>query len=298
MKTLSPALATLLASGQFVKADLWTITLRGGDILRWTSHDQDVWLFGTKFTRGPLIDRGNISEKTGLEVSVLEMTITGGYLDLVGSVPLIQFIAQHGLDGANIRLDRAYAPDWGSPLVGSILRFSGKVTSTPSIQGITAQVEVSSWTILLNAQLPRNRFQSGCLRTLYDLGCGVIKEDYGYADVVSAPSAGSRTSFGSTLVTTPSFFSQGQVIFITGANINVSRSIRSYDGLGNFTLISPLPYPCGAGDAFSVYAGCDLTPGTCDTRFNNLLRFKATPFVPVPTTPLGSASATTPTGGK
>jgi len=40
-----------------------------------------------------------------------------------------------------------------------------------------------------------------------------------------------------------------------------------------------LPEPPAAGDAITVYQGCDHTMGTCGTKFDNLANFRAFPFV-------------------
>ena len=58
-----------------------------------------------------------------------------------------------------------------------------------------------------------------------------------------------------------------------------------------------LPAPAATGDTFTAFAGCDLAMATCRDKFSNLIRFKGTPFVPVPTTALG-APANASNGGK
>ncbi len=47
-------------------------------------------------------------------------------------------------------------------------------------------------------------------------------------------------------------------------------------------LMYPLPFAPATGDAFTVYAGCDHTQGTCQGRFNNLANFRGFPYVPPP----------------
>jgi len=44
----------------------------------------------------------------------------------------------------------------------------------------------------------------------------------------------------------------------------------------------PLPAAPAAGDALTVYAGCDHTPATCAARFSNLASFRGFPYVPPP----------------
>lgn len=300
MKTASPELQALLATGKFVRADVWTITLNGGGVVRWTSHDRDLKVAGNWFISGPKIERSAISEKRGVEVATMTVTVTGDDSDLINGVPVIGFIAAHGLDGASVKLERAYAPEWTSvdagpqAITGTVIRFAGKVTSIDSVLGATAEFTVSSWLVLLNAQAPRNLYQVGCLRTLYDAGCGVNPASFSATGSVTG---GGTAAFTSTATGAAGYFAQGRIVFTSGANAGVSRTVRSNDGAGGFALIRPLPTAPAAGDTFTAYAGCDLSKATCETKFANLTRFKGTPFVPVPTTALG-APATTGGGGK
>jgi uncharacterized phage protein (TIGR02218 family) len=214
--------------------------------------------------------------------------------DTINSTDIIPFIAKHGFDGATIKLERAYAPDWSQSITGTVIRFAGKVTSVHSIQGATANLSVSSWLVLLNTKAPRNLYQSGCLRTLYDAGCGLNPASFSAAGTVTLAGTG---SFKCGL-TTAGYYSQGRVVFTSGANNGISRTVKYNAADGTFTLVNPLPAQASIGDTFTAYAGCDLAKGTCSTKFNNLIKFKGTPFVPVPTTSLGSANTTTTSGGK
>lgn len=295
MKAASNDLKALLATGQFVYADIWTITLNGGGVVRWTSHDVSLTYGGNTFVSGPAIARGTIAEKTGVEVSDLKMTIDAIDSDLINGVPVIAFIAAHGLDGAAVKLERAYAQDWASPITGTVIRFAGKVTSIDRIQGGTAELTVSSWLVLLDAGSPRNHFQVGCMRTLYDAGCGVNPASFSSSGVVTS---GSINGFGSGLTPAANYFAQGRVVFTSGANAGVSRTVRASGTDGSFTLIRPLPVAPAAGDTFTAYAGCDLKQSTCSGKFSNLTKFKATPYVPLPTTALGAPAVVSSGGGK
>ena len=294
MKAASPELVALLNSGRFVRADLWTITLNGGGVVRWTSHDKDITANGHLFISGPNIQRGTISEKRGVEVAELSVTIDAIDSDTINGAPVIRFISQHGLDGANVKLERAYAPDWASPVTGTVIRFAGKVTSVDPIIGGTAELTVSSWLVLLNTNMPRNQYQAGCMRTLYDAGCGVNPASFSASGTVSTGGAG---SFGSNLTGVAGRYSQGRVLFTSGANNGISRTVKINNSDGSFALVRPLPAPAATRDTFTAFAGCDLAMATCRDKFSNLIRFKGTPFVPVPTTALG-APANASNGGK
>ena len=285
MRYVPPPVLTLINSGSdYADADLWTITLLGGAVIRWTSADRSVSVGGNTYDVGPLISHGQIIEKMGLEVAVMDMIIDAVDTDLIGGVPVIQFIKRHGLDGANVRLDRAFAADWASPWLGTILRFSGRVTSVPQVQGGNARVVVSAWTILLNTSIPTELFQASCVHTVYDTGCGLSAEAFSAGASLTA--VVSRSVFDTGFTGLPGRFALGRIVFLTGPNTGVSRAVRGNDTTGRVTLISSLPAMPTVGDVFKLYPGCDLTRGTCQTLFNNLLRHKATPFVPVPETVL------------
>jgi uncharacterized phage protein (TIGR02218 family) len=288
MKSAPGPLVTLLNSGtDFQTADLWTITLNGGSVIRWSGEDKELVANGNTFALGPAIERGAISEKVGLEVATLTMKIIADGADLINGTPLIPFIRKRGLDGANVKLEKAFLPDWTQPVTGTVLRFSGRVTSVGPISGSTVEVTVSSWAILLNVNMPANLYQSACMHSVYDAGCALNANDFDVSSTVTSSPAPTLTSFDSGLSTTANDFAQGYVIFTSGANSGVRATVKSNDGSGGFVLVRPLPSVPAAGDAFTAYPGCDLTRGRCSTRFNNLGRHKATPFVPVPETVFG-----------
>lgn len=281
MKTASPALVTLLNSGEdYVEADCWEITLRGGSIIRWTSHESDISLDGQTYVAGPLVARGAVTEKIGLETQTMPMDITAGDDDLIGSIPVIGFIRARGLDGANVKLRRAFAYSWTTPIVGAVIRFAGRVTSVRDIEGMQASVTVSSWLILLNVNSPPNLFQTGCNWTVYDPNCGLSAAAYTSTSTVAGPTT--RTTFGSSLSQANGYFEQGRVTFTSGALLGTIATVKTYLATGALTLVSPLPVAPTAGDTFSIVPGCDLTKPTCGTKFNNLARHRGFPYIPVP----------------
>jgi len=283
-RTVTPALSTLLDSGQdFQMADLWTLTLSGGNVVRWSGADVPITANGNTYPIGPMIERGRISETRGLQVATLEMRITANADDLINGTPLIPFIAKRGLDGANVRLDRAFMANWSGPIAGTLLRFSGRVTSVSNISGSTATVTISSWAILLNANMPPNLYHTGCINTLYNAQCQANPVSFSAAVTVGASPAPTFTSFNGGAMTV-SYYAQGRVVGVAGANAGISRTVKANDAAGNISLVQPFPALPVAGDTFTIYAGCDLTQATCSGKFNNLTHFRGTPYVPLPET--------------
>ena len=54
---------------------------------------------------------------------------------------------------------------------------------------------------------------------------------------------------------------QGSLVFTSGANANVRATVKSVAVGSALNLMYPLPFAPTAGDAFTVYAGCDHTQG-------------------------------------
>jgi uncharacterized phage protein (TIGR02218 family) len=288
MKAASPSLIALLNGGaDFQMVDLWTITLVGGAVIRWSGGDVPIVSGGHVYALGPLIERQDISEKIGLDVTTVDMAITASPDDLINGVPIIPFIRGHGFDGANVRLDRAFLTDWGLPVVGTVLRFSGRVTAISAITGDGATITVSSWTVLLNANMPANLYQAACLHAVYDAGCALNPAAFAVTGTVGASPTPTLTMFDTSLTPPANDFAQGRIVFTSGPNTGISATVMANDGAGLFQLVSPLPTVPVAGNTFTAYPGCDLTQSRCSLRFNNLGRFKATPYVPVPETAFG-----------
>jgi len=283
MKSASSALITLLDSGtDFQRADLWTFTLSGGTVIRWSGADIPLSANGHPYALGPGIDHGKISTKRGLENATMAVTITADDNDTINGVPLLQFAVGHGFDLANVSLDYGYTPDWASAIIGTLNGFTGRVTSVDAIEGNQIQMTVTAWTVLLDAQMPTNLYQVGCIHTVYDSGCGLSAATFSSAGTVSGTPT--YTTFGSGLTGNAGRWSQGRIVFTSGANNGLSATVKSNDASGNFTLIAPLPTPPSAGDTFTAYAGCDQTSATCVARFNNLIKFRGFEFIPVPET--------------
>jgi len=286
MKPVTPELEQLLnTTRQFRMAELLTINLVGGATLRYTAGDVRVLWGGNTFEiDGPLWQRGEIRAGVGLEPDTLSLTFNCADRSvLLAGVPFIASAIAGALDGAECIVERAFfsTVDYvlGKP-AGTVQLFSGRVSK---VQGsrFRLAVTVASWLELLNTKLPRNTYAPGCHRTLYSPGCGVSKAAKTVAGTVTA--AISRSVVDSALAQADGYFNLGTLVFNSGANAGISRTVKRYAS-GEFTFILPLPYDPVVGDTFSVYPGCDKTQATCQGRFANIGRFGGTPYIPAPET--------------
>ena len=77
-------------------------------------------------------------------------------------------------------------------------------------------------------------------------------------------------------------YQQGSITFTSGVNAGVTANVNAWRPALRSTLGYPLQSPPAPGDTFTVYYGCDHTPGTCQSKFNNLANFRGFPYVPPP----------------
>jgi hypothetical protein len=122
MKAASPALQELLAGRQFAIADLFTITLRDGTELHYTSCDIDLVYSGDTYLANVLkIQRGPITHSVGVEVDAVELTIYAGTADTIQGLPIPAFVRNGGFDGARVLIQRAFMGDQTGPQVTIIV---------------------------------------------------------------------------------------------------------------------------------------------------------------------------------
>ena len=262
-------------------ADLYTITLKNGTALRYTTWDTNLTVLGNTFLTGPPnIARSAIEEKLGMEVATLEVTLEASLTDAVNGVPILQAIGQGIFDGAGFRIDRLFM-DSTSHQIGTVVRFSGFIGAVEELTRSWAKLTVNSGTAYLNLQLPAIILQPGCTNTLFDARCGLFKASFANNLTVQAGSTVNKIISGSAQPDT--YFDNGQLIFTSGPNTGLVKAIRQYIA-GVMSFNSPLPFAPNAGDAFRAYPGCDKTQATCTGKFNNLTNFEGFPYVPAPET--------------
>jgi uncharacterized phage protein (TIGR02218 family) len=285
MKPASTTLQNLLANRQFFAADLYTFTLIGGTALRYCSGDRDITAGGHLFTtQGPRIDRKDNKAKChwkiGVEVDTLLFDVMPQATDMVNGLPFLAACVQGAFDGAELQLERAFMATYGDTSVGTVIMFVGRVAEIDLGRAV-ATFTINSHLELLNLQLPRNLWQPGCVNSLGDASCGVSLPSFAAGGITAAGS--SASVIAASLAQATSYFDQGKVTFTSGANAGLTRSVKSWvaGSPGRIALLAPFPNAPAAGDAFTIYPGCDKTLGAngC-AKFANTARFKGYPFIP------------------
>lgn len=275
-------LATFLQSAtEFRMADLYTITLKAGNVLRYTTWDSTLTILGNTFLTGPPnIERTAIEEQLGMNVSTIEVTIAASASDLISGVPMLQAIGMGLFDGAAFKIERLFM-DSNSQQIGTVIRFAGFIGPVDELTRSYAKLTVNSGTELLSMQLPAIILQPGCTNTLFDARCGLSKASFAESNTVQAGSTINKLISNS--IKADGYYDNGQIAFVSGANNGLVKAVKQFAGQ-QFTFNSPLPFIPSAGDTFTAYPGCDKTQATCTNKFTNLANFEGFPYVPAPET--------------
>jgi uncharacterized phage protein (TIGR02218 family) len=279
VKAASASLVALLnTASQFAMADLYTFTLHGGGIYRWSggtislADDQ-----GQFFALGPKFERSKTKVTTGVQVDELDVNIYPEETDLLGGVPLLQAAWTGQLDGALLQVERAFMQPYGT-VVGTVVLFAGRVSDVDcSRTGI--DMKCSSHLELLNIQMPRRLWQPSCSHVFGDAMCQFNRASLAANFLASAGST--QTLLGGVPGgTTP--YLQGTVTGIAGANAGQTRTVTAYSPGVNLSVKLAFLFPVAVGDEFQLLPGCDRSVSTCTNVFGNQAHFGGMPFIPAP----------------
>jgi uncharacterized phage protein (TIGR02218 family) len=300
MKQCSEALNNLLLEYKQGKrttwyiAELYTFWLKmdlsynagyfnSGTLLLRTGHDVDLTVGGNKYQHMP-IQHGDINEKIGVETTNTEVTINYNPDDVIRELDTtwIEAIQGGSFDGAYISIDRLYSPipwQYNMPNISSdyVLkaRFFGRADVT-EVKLTQATLDLKSPTDLLNTQLPRNLVKPSCLNRFCDSMCGLNKANF--ATNVTAVAGSSKMGVKIASGYADGYFTQGTMMCTAGANVGVSRSIKTFAS-NVATPAQPFQNAVQAGDTFTFWRGCAKTMVACQA-FNNMDNFRGFPFLP------------------
>jgi uncharacterized phage protein (TIGR02218 family) len=282
MKNASPALIALLnRNDRFSMADLYTFTLVGGEVLRYSAAPTPLTVDGYSFALGPKFERSKTKTVIGTQVDELQIKLYPEATDRIGEFQLLTALWQGLFDGALVRLERVFMPTYGDTSAGTVILFAGRVSDIDCSR-TAVDLHCRSHLELLNIQMPRRLWQSACTHTFGDAMCQFERSSLqqSFACLVGSTQTALVTSVAPD---PPTLFDQGTIIAQTGGNSGARRSIAQFSN-GQVLVRHPFLSSITVGDEFVLLPGCDRTLATCDTVFGNLAHFGGFPFIPTPET--------------
>lgn len=283
MRLGSQALIDLLNGGSVVRCDLYTIRLLTGQAYRYTNADVAISAGGRLFVHdGPEISGARMRQSRGLEPDEQKLSVKVKPEHTIGGVSWLTAVRSGALDDAELVIERAFLADWGAA-PQTLEWFRGAVQESDG-DDLRVSLTVESDSAQFGQMLPRDLYGAGCVWDLFGPGCSVSKVAH---RVDAAVAGGDRARVLTSLRQPDNWFARGYLVFTSGANTGVRRSIRAYGAAqGLIELSTPLVFDPRPGDTFMAFPGCDKTRPTCSGKFNNVVHFKGFPYVPVPETVL------------
>jgi uncharacterized phage protein (TIGR02218 family) len=282
MRPASANLISFLQSKQpYWSADLFTIQLANGDIFYLTSADQPITANGNLYSAvGPAITRSSWQVKNTTDVPALNIQIYSDGADWPNGLNFKQIVHQGYLDGAYIELDRAFMPVFGDVALGTVLLFGGR-TSTVIIDGLGIKLSVKGDNVLMQQFFPKNQYQTGCIHTLYDSGCTLLRSNFTFNGNVGSSGVNQIFVPWAAAPGVPADLVLGGFTLTSGLGIGQIRTVQAVQtSPGGFVLAYPLDELPAPGDSFTVTFGCDKQLSTCTNRFNNQTNYRGFPFIP------------------
>lgn len=278
----------LLATRRFVFVDCYTIENKDGQTLRSSTGQKTALISNPVSGEGsetayPVngVKIGGLTLNIGIGADVDEQNLQIDYSDTQNYLgqPFGSALLIGRFDGAMVRRDRYFAPEWGTPWVGGVPLFVGRSSSPDKVGRSSANLRIKSETVLLDLPMPKNVYSTQCQHIVFDPGCTLEKALFAVAGVVG---------IGATSTVLPwtggtSSFTGGTVQVEDGLGVVYVRTIREYSD-GALRLYEPLPGPPEVGTNFVAFPGCNRTRDRCIALQGHDDNWRAYPFVPVPET--------------
>lgn len=277
MRTINATLQARLDSGTTSLCHIITITRADGTVIRLTDNDADVVVSGNTYLRD-----------NSLQVAAITSSANNG----IQSTNCNVIFSDDGIaeiDVARGVYDKAVVEfavvDYTNTALGKIILLTGILSTITVTNRRRGQFEIRG--LLTRGDTRIGEYYSAqCRADLGDTRCGVSLAAFTTTGTVNVVET--QTKIRATLASDPAngFYTFGVLTFTSGANDGISMEVLNQFAYGggqdSIFLSLRMPFDIEVGDTFDLVAGCDKTPGTCRTKFNNIANFRGEPFVPGP----------------
>lgn len=283
-RNISAALAAHLAGEVTTLATLWLVTLADSTVLAFTDHDEDIEFGGVTYASASGYTATDVASGCTLEVDNLDLE--GALI----SPSITEADLRAGVwDGAAIRITLV---NWADLTMGGLVQRVGHLGEVTIERGrykaeLRGLIQAYSTTIV-------ELTSPGCRAAFGDARCGInltgSPSTFGGSPSQAIFVSGTVTAIAADQVTLSDaartesahasgsgWWAGGKLTWTSGANAGLSMEVKSNTS-GSLVLALPMPYAVGAGDSYTLTAGCDKTIGTCG-EFGNIVNFRGEPYL-------------------
>ena len=293
LKVSRQFIAWLLQSNRAIMGHLYQFTSNSGANDYFTDLDIDVNYGGHVWKSDSLRFEG-LQRKVNIGLSVDEQTLKvwASPTDTLFGSNFLSGAEQGLLDGATIvryRIVWAFvtgnaASDVALAPLAVWTLFTGYTSAIAKGGASHIEFKVKSALTKLNVNMPRNYYQPGCLWTLFDAGCTLVKASFAVTGTVAAgPTANVIPVSGGIAIATGADgiqqYQQGRLQFTSGVNSGLQVLIDNNDA-SNLYLAYRLNAVPSAGDTITFYPGCSKAYTTCSLKYSNQANFRGFDKVP------------------
>ena len=273
MRNIPLALQAHLDSGTTTLCYCWKLTLRSGQIIGFTDHDDAVAFDSVNFEAQAGFSASEIHSTLGFAVDNLEAS------GALKSAQLDEARMNAGdYDHAAIEIWRVNWQD----VTQRILQRKGHLGEVSYGQG-HFKAEVRGLAHLMNQ--PKGRlFQFGCDAVLGDARCGVNLNQSAYRGVATV-TAVRENSFDVSGLSgfADDWFTRGVLSWSAGPNVGRSLAVKRHRAFAASSRIDFWQAPkfvVAPGEQIIVNVGCDKQFATCKAKFANQTNFRGFPHIP------------------
>ena len=268
MRTLSSALQAHLAGEVTTLAMCWKITRTDSTVMGFTNHDQNIIFSGVTYIAATAFVPSTNKCNSNMAVDNLEVD---GILSS-GAITESDILAGR-YDYAAIEVFLVNYNDLTQGKLSVRNGFLGQVTINK--QQFTAEIRGVSQ---LLQETVGQVCSPSCNAALGDSRCTVNLSSFTFTASVTAVT--SNQIFTASSLTQPAgYFTGGKLTWTSGQNSGTTMEIKEFTA-GIISCVLPTPAQVQVGDSFTIVAGCDKSPLTCKSTFNNLVNFRGFPSVP------------------
>lgn len=230
---------------------------------RYTSAEDEVTFSGDTYYPRQL-DRSvpklasDAKSRPQMEISIpADDPIAARFIGIVPSTPLeVQILRFHRTDSPNGWIE------WQGRIVNAKFERDGSVCRLYSVASESK----------LARPIPNFKYQSLCNHVLYDGGCKVTKASFKFSALVTAVTGRQITVSGIGAL---------GASWALGGTVEYGGDYRPVLGQSTDVLLLSLPFRDEVlGEEVDVYAGCNHSLGTCESKFANSINFGGFAFVP------------------